>query len=242
MQLKNIKIILSIAVIVLMGWVAINLGFFKPELTPLSASIAVSRTPLSAPFYIADQLGFFKENGLEIKIIDVIGGKNSFKMIMSGQADYGTSSESVLMFESIKKPEFVNLASFVESDNDIKLLILASSTGADLTGKKIGIIKGTASEYFLSLYLGLNNLKLTDVELINLSPSMMTEALVSHKVDAVSVWEPYAFEIKQALRKDIELAKAKNIYSLTFNLLKFRGSKLTNKSEYLIILGLLGVM
>jgi ABC-type nitrate/sulfonate/bicarbonate transport system substrate-binding protein len=195
---------------------------FDKPVSKESVSIAVSRTPLSAPIYIADELGLFNNNGIEANLIEVVGGKRSFNKVMAKEADFGTSSDSVLMFEALKNTQYVNLASFVQADNDIKLLILNNHgirSIADLSGKKIGVIKGSASDYFISILLALDNLTINDVELVSIAPNKMLEALQTEAVQAVATWEPYAFEIRKKLSNDIFIIATKNIYSLSFNLI-----------------------
>ncbi len=49
--------------------------FFKTSEVSKPLTIAVSKTPLSAPFFIAQEKSFFKEVGLNIIIKEVHGGK-----------------------------------------------------------------------------------------------------------------------------------------------------------------------
>jgi NitT/TauT family transport system substrate-binding protein len=69
----------------------------------------------------------------------------------------------------------------------------------DLKGKRIGIPLGTIAEFFLGRFLTFNSLSLRDVELINLNPSDLTEALADGRVDAVIVWEPWVYGIKERM-------------------------------------------
>ena len=62
--------------------------------------VAMSLTPLSSPFIIAKEKGYFKELGLEVEIIKVKGGNLALKTVFDGHADIATSSEAVVMFNS----------------------------------------------------------------------------------------------------------------------------------------------
>ncbi|MDD2883603.1 MAG: ABC transporter substrate-binding protein, partial [Dechloromonas sp.] len=52
--------------------------------------LALSQTPLSLPFYVAKQQGFFSAEGLHIQIEEVIGGHRSMQRLLAGEADLTT--------------------------------------------------------------------------------------------------------------------------------------------------------
>ena len=67
----------------------------------------------------------------------------------------------------------------------------------DLKGKKIGVARATIAEFYLGQFLSFHNLAWQDVEVVNLNPGDLMEALVNGKVEAVMTWEPYIYEIKK---------------------------------------------
>lgn len=183
--------------------------------------IAVSTTPLSAPFYVAEQRGYFREAGIDVEIIDIAGGGKCFKALQEGKADLATVSNSVIMFNSFKHDNFSVLTSFVESDNDIKLLTLEKSQIKqvnDFNLRKVGVVKGSASEYFFHTWLTLGGINPENVEYVPLSVNEMPEALHSEKVDAISVREPFAFKATQNQESTAHLIETKGLYNLSFNL------------------------
>lgn len=72
-------------------------------------------------------------------------------------------------------------------------VVLANSPIAsvkDLKGKKVATFKGTTAHHLLVLALKEAGLKLSDIELVNLSLPDMNNALVRGEVDAAFLWEP----------------------------------------------------
>jgi len=202
---------------------AVFLSLFHSEnsipLKPLS--IAVSRTPLSAPVYIADEMGYFEDAGIQVVLDEVIGGHRSFQAVNEGRSDLGTSSGSVLMFAAMRGDDYVNLGTFVQSGNDLKLIShrdAGVTRMEDLVDKKIGVIKNTASEYFLSILLAIANIDIRSVQLVELKAEEMPDALADGRVDAISVWEPYGFYAIQNLTQKARVLKTKNLFTLSFNL------------------------
>ena len=185
-------------------------------------TIAVSRTPLSAPLYIAQAKGYFSDEGLNVVFDDTIGGHRCMDKVLAGVADFATASESVVMFHSFKRDDYAIVSTFVSSDNDVKFIARQSAgitTAADLHGKRIAVIKGTAAHFFLDSFLLFNHIKETDVTLVAMQPEAMVEALAQAQVDAIAVWEPYGFAAMQKLGSEAVLLQEPAMYQETFNLL-----------------------
>lgn len=189
--------------------------------------IAVSQTPLSTPFFVAAEKGFFREQGLNVQLQLYPGGHKCFESLIQGKVDLATSSDSVIMFNSFKRDDFSVLSSFVQSDNDIKIVAhpdLAVKTASDLVGKRVGIIPNSASEFFLYTLLLVNGIPASDITMVPLPANKMSEALAKQQVDAVSVWEPYGYETLSHFKKPPQTIRAQGLYNLSFNLLSMRHS------------------
>lgn len=204
-------------------------------------SIAISKTPLSTPFFVAESINAFQDTCVNVKYVDVIGGKNAFNKVMLGETDFGTSSDSVLAFQSLTKNTFVTHAMFVESDNDMKLLTHKKDnivSVSQLVGKNIGVIKGTSSEYFLSTLLAIEGLTTKDVNLSYFNPTQLTEYFIRNELDAVVHWEPFAFNIVQLLEDQVNIIETKNFHTLSFNLVSKIPDKLLLEKATCILQGL----
>lgn len=203
--------------------------------------VAVSKTPLSTPFYIAKSINAFEDTCVNVEFKEVVGGQLAFAKVMSGEADFGTSSDSVLAFQSLTNKAFVTHAMFVQSDNDVKLLtrsIDKINTAADLKGTRIGVTKQTASEYFISTLLALQGLTARDVQLIHYEPESMIDGLVNEEVDAIVPWEPFAFHSTQLLKEEIRIHDTKNLNTLSFNLVSKKADDLIVEKAKCVLEGL----
>lgn len=201
-------------------------------------SVAVSKTPLSSPFYIAQAINAFDNTCVDVKFTQVLGGQVAFKKVISGETDFGTVSDSVIAFQSLKKYAFVNHAMFVQSSNDVKLITRTSDNIQSilaLDNKRIGLTKGTASEYLLSNLLALEGLGMSNVKLKNLKPAQLTQSFSNNNVDAFLAWEPFAFEAYQKLGDKITIQDTKSLSWLSFNLIsQSADSQLVEKAKCLI--------
>ena len=208
-----------------------------------SITIAVSKTPLSAPFYVAKAINAFDNTCVKIEYDQVIGGHAAFEKVMSGKVDFGTSSDSVIAFQSLTthKPSFVTHAMFVQSDNDVKLITRATDnieSTLDLKGKRIGVTKGTASEYILSTLLAIEGLTIEDIELHHYKPEKLQQGFSHDEVDAILPWEPFAFQARQLLQNKIKIHDTKSLSTLSFNLISQTADSLLVEKAECVIQGL----
>ncbi|KGJ94964.1 ABC transporter substrate-binding protein [Colwellia psychrerythraea] len=203
--------------------------------------IAVSKTPLSTPFYVAKAIGAFDGTCVSVEFDQVVGGQRAFAKVISGEVDFGTSSDSVIAFQSLANKAFVSHAMFVQSDNDVKLITRPSAkinSSIDLKGKRIGVTKKTASEYFLSTLLALEGLTTEDVELIHFKPDELINGFINNEVDAFVPWEPFAFQSAQLLNDQIKIHNTKSLNILSFNLISQTADTLLVDKAKCIIQGL----
>lgn len=183
--------------------------------------LALSQTPLSLPFYVAESQGYFADEGLKLKISDVIGGHRTLQQVLEGTADLATSSEAVVMFSSFQRNDFAVIASFVSSTDDVKVITRADtgiSQPQQLAGKIVGTVTGAASHYYLETLLILNGVNPKTVQLKKLQPEDMAKALSAKEVDAIAIWEPFPYKALKTIPGAKRLPKS-GAYRLTFNLI-----------------------
>ncbi|NAW59851.1 MULTISPECIES: ABC transporter substrate-binding protein [unclassified Vibrio] len=196
--------------------------------------IAVSKTALSAPLIIAEQQGLFARFGLKVELIQLKGGVRCAQLLNQGMAEYATASESVLLAERRRQHDLVLLASFVESDNDLKLLSLASSpiqAIADLSQRRVGMTPGSASEFYFDAVVIASGLRSMQVNKVYLTSDKLDSALLSGEVDAVSVWEPHGYYAYAQTSGQVRELGIPGVYTLSFNLISQRSYAEQNTDE-----------
>ena len=239
---KKYPFIWLTAVILTIGAVFLYLNFTSSwQEKKYAVTIAVSKSPLSAPFYVAQSINAFDNTCVSVDYDEVIGGQLAFLKVINSEVDFGTSSDSVMAFQSIENENFVTHAVFVQSDNDVKLISRLSAnvnSPIDLKGMNIGVTKGSASEYFLSTLLAIEGLSIEDINLIHYPPEQLIQGLSNHEVDAVVPWEPFVFEGVEQLQDQIKIHHTKNLSTLSFNLLSKKADNLLVEKAACVIQGL----
>lgn len=216
--------------IVIIGLVTTLLIYFKGDIfsssesvTAIPIKIGVSKTPLSAPFYVAQARDIFVKNGLDVTVVEYLGGNRALTGLLDGDVSYSTTSDLPIMYNSFTRDDYEVLTTFVTSSNDPKLGYLNSSrilSVQDLVGKRIAVTKGSSGEYFLYTFLLINNIDISTVILVDTPPEQMTDALKTNQVDVVATWEPFAYNLSRDLgAENISYFEGSSeIYTETFNL------------------------
>ncbi|HEU0202751.1 MAG TPA: ABC transporter substrate-binding protein [Burkholderiaceae bacterium] len=188
-------------------------------------TIAVSRSSLSLPLFVADAQKYYAAEGVAVATRECLGGHRCIKLIFDGEVDLATASEMPTMLNSLQRSDFAIVATFATSKRDVKLVARKSAgitKPSDLRGKRIGTIKETSSHYFLDLFLLFNNVDPKEIQLVGLTPEQIPIAIAERTVDAVATFEPFAYRSMRALADDAVVMPSARIYTETFNLLAGR--------------------
>ena len=191
----------------------------------IKVTLAVSVSPLSAPFYVADEKGLFAEEGLDVTTVEYKGGYRCLAALLEGEVDMATTGDLPIMFNSFKRDDYAVVTTFVQSNNNNKIIIRkinGITSPEDLRGKKIGAILGSGSQFFLDMFLIMNGIRKSEVEIVGIPPENMSFALQSREVDAISIWEPFGYEASQLVGEDAIIFPHMNVYKLTFNLVAMK--------------------
>lgn len=237
MEKYLLLLFLLISSVLLWLGVSADPTYVSPLARPLR--IAVSTSPLSSPIIVAERMGMFSKQHLTVQLLPIKGGNNCFDALMRGDADLATSSETVVMFNSFQRNDFSIISSFAESDNDIKLLTKSASgiqKLEQLLHHNVGIVAGSASEYFMDALLLMHEYPQQLVQKTDITPNDLGGALLADAVDAISIWEPFAFQLQQQYPQQIYRFNTKGIYNLTFNLLVRRDNITTHLQQHISVL------
>ena len=168
----------------------------KPEKSKLTIAVGGKNLFYYLPLTIAEQLGYFKDEGLQVEIPDFAGGSKALQALVGGSADVvsGAYEHTINMqaknqiIESFvlqgRAPQIV-LAVSTKTMPDYKSL-------ADLKGKKIGVTApGSSTSMMASYVLAKAGLKPSDVSFIGVgAASGAITAVKSGQVDAIANLDP----------------------------------------------------
>ena len=164
-------------------------------------TLAVYAGSDSALVYIAREQGFFADNGVNVTFKEYEAGKLAADALIAGDADISTSSDFAFVSNSLEMDD-LRLLGTVSQTELIELVARKDrgiSTPADLEGKKIGVTRKSSAEFSLGTFLTFNGLSVDDVEVVDLTPSGIVEAISKGEIDAGIARDLYVYGMKQAL-------------------------------------------
>ena len=163
---------------------------------------AVSRSPLSLPVYVAEERGFFADEGVVINVAECDIGRRCLERMLAGGADLATAAVLPIVRAAMQGQRFAVVATIAAARNDAKI-ITRRGGGVDsaeaLAGRRVGTFVGTSAHFMLELSLLSAGVDPARVQVVAIEPEDAGDTLRSGQVDAVAVFEPYAWRVAQSL-------------------------------------------
>ncbi|MBP2167259.1 putative hydroxymethylpyrimidine transport system substrate-binding protein [Erwinia toletana] len=141
--------------------------------------------PDHAPIMVAEQIGAFKQEGLEVKIVPPSDPALPPRLVAAGKADLAITYQPQLHFFADQGLPLMRVGTLINSPlNTVMTLDKNITSPADLRGKKIGYSVSGIEEATLSAMLRQQKLSTGDVKMINVN-FQLTSALLAGQVDAI---------------------------------------------------------
>ena len=148
------------------------------------------------PLTVAEQLGYFKAEGLDVTIVDFAGGSKALQAVIGGSADVVSGA-----FEHTINMQFKGqfLRAFVLQGLAPQIVLGVNpktlphfKTIADLKGKKIGVTApGSSTHVMVNFVLAKAGLKPSDVSIVGVGAGNgAVAAMRSGQIDAISNLDP----------------------------------------------------
>jgi len=185
-------------------------------------SIGISATSLlSALIHIADVKRYDLEEEVDINIKGYSAGRFAFKAMLDDEVEMATVSDPNVVAKSFERSDFKIFATIVDSADHVRALT-RKDTGilspVDMKGKKVATTIGTTAYFSMVTFFVFNDLSLDEIELINLKPSEMIDAIKNKEVDVIFTWEPNIMKAQDILGKEALVLPNDYGYTATFSL------------------------
>ena len=142
--------------------------------------------PDHGPIIVAQEKGYFAEQGLDVEIIAPADPADPPKLVAAGRGDLAISYQPSLHLQIAEGLPLKRVGTLVATPLNCLLVLKDGPVKAiaDLKGRKVGFSVAGVEEALLGTILKTNGLTLDDVELVNVNWSL-SPALMSKQVDAV---------------------------------------------------------
>ncbi|MDR3371016.1 ABC transporter substrate-binding protein [Rhodoferax sp.] len=148
-----------------------------------------------AGYYVAIEKGYYRQAGLEVRLLEAQPGTDPVKTVLSGKAEFGVGNSNLLLERQAGAPVVALAVIFQHSP----LVLMAHQTKAvqsvhDLKGKRV-MFETQSAELFA--YLRQEGLEAKDIQVMR--HSFNTRDLIEGRVDAMTAYSTNElFELNQA--------------------------------------------
>lgn len=196
--------------------------------------VGVSDWPGWVAWYVAEQKGFFKKHGADVKLVWFANYTDSIGALSSGQLDANSQTWSDTLGPLAKGlPLKAILVNDNSAGNDALMVGPKIASFAQLKGKKVALEQFSISHFVLATALAKNGMKLGDVKIVNLSAGDAAAAFISGKVDAAVLWNPWVNQIEKS-GKGKALFTSKDMPGLVPDLLVAQDKAIQTKRKDLV--------
>jgi NitT/TauT family transport system substrate-binding protein len=155
----------------------------------------------SAPWFVAIDQGFDRQNGLEIEHKTITTLKEITDALGSGNQDVtsGVVPGQALIFLSTGIDTRQILVGNISTGADAIIGANGIETVEDLRGRSVGVEFGAGGDFLLRYALQENGMTIDDIKAVDLPPPDAVAALNAGRLDAAYAYEPY---ISTALKEE----------------------------------------
>ena len=192
----------ALTILVVAGLASGALAQGKPEVTEIDAWL-VRDPQMSAQFAVADQMGYFKEEGIKVNPRWYISGPDLPSMWGAGNVHLGTATATMVIPIAAAGQGIYNIAPQTDVAGTQQIVLGKRAqeivrTPKDLEKIKIGMPKGASVTMAIQAMAKDTGVDFNKIQFVNLAPPDSVTALAKGDIDAMAGWAPWVFNaVKQ---------------------------------------------
>jgi ABC-type nitrate/sulfonate/bicarbonate transport system substrate-binding protein len=186
-------------------------------------SVGIQVSPAMMLLMVAKDEGFFEQQGLDVDLKQFTAGKFALQAFFAGSVDYAVSGDVPMCLAALGGNRGVVVTQVVERTiNEVRIVAREDSSpgnSSDPAGffktkkRKLATSFGGGPEFFAYNFLQHYKVAPNQVELLSQRPEDMPASLASRSVDAVSIFDPFAYIAEQQLGDQAVTFRAPDLYS-----------------------------
>lgn len=168
----------------------------KPEMPRLRFAVGGKAGIFYLPVTVTERLGYFKEAGLDVEIIDLASGARALQALIGGSADVGTGTYDHTVQMQAKNQPIIAVLQYGRFAGLVLATITSKNvpfrSAADLKGLKVGVTSPGSATHFMAAYMMVRSgLKPTDASFIGTGATSTAVAAARRgEIDAIVSSDP----------------------------------------------------
>lgn len=179
-------------VLLMLSQCAVGSSSDEEKLQPIDFQLRWRHQFQFAGYYAAIEQGYYREEGLDVRLHEAAPGKTPVAELLAGHVQYAESNSDIL-FARLQGEPVVVLAAIFQHSPSVLLVKQESNihTPHDIIGKKVMLLNPQTDAYFQAMLLS-EGVNLSDVGIV--PSSLDINDLIEGKVDAFNAYitnEPF---------------------------------------------------
>src|SRR5262245_42813155 len=159
----------------------------SPAQTKLTFLLNYPPAGYNAGYELAVEKGFYKEAGLDVTIEPGNGSQTTAQLLSVGKYDIGFADSAPVMKLISQGAKLKILATILQGNPNAVTALKKTGlkSAADIKGRSVAMPTGGSQVALFPLVLAANNLKESDMKLVNMPPEAMVSSLIQGTVEVI---------------------------------------------------------
>jgi len=183
-------------------------------------TIGIQTSPAMAMVMVAKDKGFFEQEGIDVELKEFTAGKFALQAFLGGSLDFAVAGEVPVTLASLQGSDFRLISQVVEkTTNEVRVVARKEEGVTDASAyfkkkkRKLATSFGGGPEFFTYNFLKKHGIAANEVEIISQKPEDMPAALINGSVDAISIFDPFAFIAEKQMAGNGHTFAEQDLYS-----------------------------
>jgi NitT/TauT family transport system substrate-binding protein len=210
----NKKLIISFLIIL------ISFIYFKKHSSEKTVKIGIQTSPAMALLMIAKDKDFFEKNGVNVELVEFTAGKFALAAFLAGSLDYSVSADVPVTLATLSNNKVIVPAQVVKKTiNEVRVVV--NNEGKKMTQeeyfkskkRKLATSISAGPEFFTYEFLNKIGIAKDQIEIVGQNPKDMPVSIVNGSVDAISIYDPFAYFAEREMKDRSTTYTNSDIYS-----------------------------
>lgn len=196
-------------------------GNNKSAVEPVrKVTIGIQTSPAMTLVMVAKDKGFFLKQNMDVELKEFTAGKFALQAFLGRSIDYCVSGEVPVALASLQGNDIRVVSQVVEkTTNEVRVVATKDGIVSDPASyfkakkRKLATSIGGGPEFYTYNFLKKYNIGASEVEIISQNPADMPAALESGSVDAISIFDPFAYIAEKRMGDKVVTFSAPDLYS-----------------------------
>lgn len=194
---KTKSLFLLLLILIISGLAVL---FISCKTNKTHVTIGIQSSPAMALVMVAKDKQFFEQEGIDVELKEFTAGKFALQAFLGNSLDFAVAGEVPVTLATLQGNKFYVVSQVVEKTiNEVRVVARRDGDINDATTyfkkqkRKLATSFGGGPEFFTYNFLKKHGINENEVEIISQTPQDMPAALANGSVDAVSIFDPFAY-------------------------------------------------